>query len=475
MASWTQKKQLFAICGGAALVCALAVGGVFYAQGLIAEIDTAIDGKQEAIAAAETKINQIPALEKETIILRENLGECVKILPDTKSLPDFVRMINQFEKQSGIKGTGLQLKKSPTAKTTERFALIEYSYEFQGTLWEFLKFVNLIENYERFVSISDFTIQSGDKGKQAETREGDIVHTARLTLQTYTYNGKPSGKEAVIPDYEGQVAALHEEIFKRLQGIKIEIVKYQQRGNQGRRDILVDPRVRGDEQLAGALPPKEQLPILRRHLDEVKGLDDMLQRMRRQDTTMFEQYSLEKRIKEGLEKATTAVESDSPRITYGPYKAQWAKDVVQGLARVREQLDVKPGQAEKVDPYLSQGELEQLVADLQKFCQTGQLEEAKSRYEMDSARLNIPPAEARHDLAVAAKAWHLKATTALDFRSLDLRLQGVVVNRGGRSGVLLNGEVYEEGEYVSDELLVKLVEEEQVWFVFRGLTLVRTM
>jgi hypothetical protein len=54
-------------------------------------------------------------------------------------------------------------------------------------------------------------------------------------------------------------------------------------------------------------------------------------------------------------------------------------------------------------------------------------------------------------------------------------VQGVVVNREGRPGVLLNGEVYEEGDYISDELIVKLVEEEQIWFVFRGLTLVRTM
>ena len=54
-------------------------------------------------------------------------------------------------------------------------------------------------------------------------------------------------------------------------------------------------------------------------------------------------------------------------------------------------------------------------------------------------------------------------------------MQGVVVNKGGKSGVLLNGDTYEEGDYVSDELLVKLVEEEQIWFVFRGLTLVRTL
>ena len=58
---------------------------------------------------------------------------------------------------------------------------------------------------------------------------------------------------------------------------------------------------------------------------------------------------------------------------------------------------------------------------------------------------------------------------------LDLDVQGVVVNGTGRSGVLMNGEVFEEGDYIADDLLVKMVEEEQIWFVFRGLTLVRTM
>ena len=41
--------------------------------------------------------------------------------------------------------------------------------------------------------------------------------------------------------------------------------------------------------------------------------------------------------------------------------------------------------------------------------------------------------------------------------------------------MLLNGNVFEEGEYISDELMLRRVEEEQVWFVFRGLTLIRTL
>jgi hypothetical protein len=120
-------------------------------------------------------------------------------------------------------------------------------------------------------------------------------------------------------------------------------------------------------------------------------------------------------------------------------------------------------------------DLKQLVADMEADCKSGQLEQAKNRFEAVGGRVNVPLEDPRHALAIEAKSWHVKATTAIDFKGLDLKVQGVVVNRTGRSGVLLNGDVYEEGEYISDELLVKMVEEEQVWFVFRGLTLVRTM
>ena len=121
-------------------------------------------------------------------------------------------------------------------------------------------------------------------------------------------------------------------------------------------------------------------------------------------------------------------------------------------------------------------DIEVLIATLAADCSAGRLEQARKRYEDVVDRLAVPSDDARYDLAVQAKRWHLKAVTALDFKQLDLNVQGVVVNGDrGSSGILLNGEVFEEGEYVQDDLLVKRVEAEQIWFVFRGLTLVRTL
>ena len=478
MTATNQKKQAFVICVSAAVVCVLAVAGGFYARSLEAVIKEQVKVKRQEIAAAEAKIVKIPSIEKQVVMLRENLGEYVKILPDTKELNEFVRMLNQFERQSGAQSSRLQQKSSGKKGKGDRFRLIEYSYEMTATLWEMMRFINLVENYERFVNISDFNILVGNAGsgrvsKSDTMRDGDEVHNIRLTMQTYQYDRKASAKEVEIPDYEKLRDTLREEIFKRMQAIRME--KYEHRGQQGRRDIFVDPRFRGDVGVDG-LSPSEQRAILERYVSEADQLRAMLQRVRQKETTLFEQYALEKGLRTGILGMQTKMESDAVKITYAPYRVRWVKEVENVLEGLQGELDRGSEKSRGYDdPYLPMGEMEELVAEMKRECENGYLEEARQRYELVEPQAVVPEDDERYPLSVEAKTLHTKAVTALDFRAMDLRIQGVIVDRSGRSGVLLNGDVYEEGEYVSEELLVKLVEEEQVWFVFRGLTLVRTM
>ena len=162
-------------------------------------------------------------------------------------------------------------------------------------------------------------------------------------------------------------------------------------------------------------------------------------------------------------------------IHYQPYRSRWSQEVAVPLAKLRDGV-VAAGPDAEIDPYLKADEMKELIALMAADCSDGKLEEARERYEGIAERLGVPESDERYGLAVSAKRWHLKAVTAMDFQALDLQVQGVVVNGGGgRSGVLLNGDVYEEGDYVQDDLLIKQVDAEQVWFVFRGLTLVRSM
>ncbi|MFK7741931.1 MAG: type 4a pilus biogenesis protein PilO [Planctomycetota bacterium] len=474
MSNWSQKKMLLTIGGVALFVCATAGGGVYYAQGLIEETETKVKAKNGEIKAARQRIAKVASLEKEVVILRENLGEYVKILPDEKALNEFVRMLNKFEKQSGITGTGLVQKNARGKRAVGRFTPIEYTYDMNATLWQGLKFMNLIENYERFVSITDFSFTPGKSRRGAEVVDGEVVHQVRISMQTYQYNQPAAGKEVAVPNYEDRREELREEIWKRMQMIRLD--HYEHKGQQGRRDILVDPRERGglvsDPNKAST---SEQKEMLEKYIGSIEKLEKMLETMRGEDTTLMQQYALEKRFKDELAELMIETENDGGMISYRPYRLRWSKEVMEPLARLGKELDgPRPG-PDIVDPYLPAEEIRSLISMMADDCNNGQLEQAQQRYEELLDQLSVPRDDERHALAVEAKSWHVKAKTALDFKDLELRVQGVVVSGGGRSGVLLNGEVFEEGDYVADDLLVKQVEEEQVWFVYRGLTLVRTM
>lgn len=480
MAKLNEKQKLLVLGATSLLLCGAAGGGIWWAEGLIEEVVAQTEQKQQEISKADQQIAKIPAAENEVIILRENLDEYVKILPDDSALIQFVRTLNHFQRQSGVQPIALTSGRAAraTGKNVERFAKTQYSYEMTATLWQFLKFISFIENLERFVNITDFTITAGGKGRaragEDETREGEVVHTIRLVMETYTYEGKAAGQDVAIPNYESKRDALREEIFKRLQMIRLE--KHEHRGMQGRRDIFVDPRQRGDLGPGGP-SPAEQREVLERYVGQLQTLNDMLLRMRKPDTTLFDRYTLEKNVRDGIESLAGAIQSEATRITFPPYRLRWQKEVLQPLEDLRGQVDAlaKGAGGAFKDPWLPLPDLTQMLADMDQDLQSGNLEQAKARYEAVVTKLQVPPDDPRHPLAVQARAMHTKATVAMEFRAMDLRIQGVVVQKAGRSGVLLNGNSYEEGDYFSDDLLVKAIEEEQVWFVFKGLTLIRTM
>jgi Tfp pilus assembly protein PilO len=473
MAKMSEKQRLLAIGGTALGACVIACGGVFWAKGLIEEMQQTIAQKRTEIAAAEQKIAKIPASEKEVIILRENLGEYVKILPEDQGLNDFVKVLQQFEQSSGIQTVEFKPgRPNRNPKNPERFERIEYQYGMTATLWQFLKFINSIENYERFVSITDFSIQQVNS-RDIEVREGEVVHSIQLTMETYTYNPAGSGQDVTIPDYDDKREMLREEIFKRMQAIRID--KYEHRGSRGRRDIFVDPRER--EGRADGPPIEEQRAILDRYLGELQRLRAVVAKLRKPDLTIFDQFTLDRELKEGIGKLEDAVAevNQKQQISAPQLRLRWVKEVVEPLADMKSTGGTKDPRTEQ-DPYLSADEMQQLVDSMSQLLNEGDLAAADERFDVISPRLLVPETDPRYPLAVTAKALHVRVKTAIEFSSLDIRIQGVLVNHdGGRSGLLMNGEVYEEGDYISDELMLRRVEEEQVWFVFRGLTLIRTL
>lgn len=477
MPKLNEKQKLIAIAGAGLGVCLLAGGGVWWAKGLIDDVQKQIDAKKAEIVVAEQKIAKIKPTENEVIILRELLDEYIKILPDSRDVITFTKMLSQFEQQSGIQVnsyTPARMIKAP-GKSAERFTRVEYQYEMTATLWQFMRFISSIENYERIVSIKDFAITAAKgKGNKGAVKVGeDLVHEMKLSLETYTYNGKGQGQDVEIPEYDEKRDALREEIVKRLVPLKQE--RYEHRGSLGRRDIFVDPREDASSGPGIGTDLAVQQKILGDYTKEITEVQALLASAKKADT-VFEQFGLQKQATERIGKMEAGIEEIAQKglLTSQGVRFKWAKEVVEPLKAMRDQLSgAQPANGGSL--YLSLADTQELVSMMKKSLLAGDLEEARARYEAIAPKLNPDPADRCHELVVQARVLRDKAVTALDFRNLELKIQGVLVNHGGRSGVLLNNEVYEEGEYVSDELFVSKVEEEQIHFVFRGLTLIRTL
>jgi Tfp pilus assembly protein PilO len=240
MRQLSEKQIMLIIAGAGLLLAGGAFGGVYWAKTCIEEEKARIVDLDGKIAEAEKKKERIVRDEEEVIILRENVAEYVKILPESAELTDYQRTIQSFATNSGVVLSSVTPGTTSGGKTSA-FIQIQYNLAFRATLWQFMKFLNMFESYRRFVKVTSFRLEAGKaaKGNAAD----DVVHQFSLSVVTYTYNQQAGEKKPVkIANYNAKRDRLREDIYRERQNIKID--RYTFKGPRSRRDVFVDPRRR---------------------------------------------------------------------------------------------------------------------------------------------------------------------------------------------------------------------------------------
>ena len=69
----------------------------------------------------------------------------------------------------------------------------------KGTVDELLRFINMLENYERIINVVEYSIAGGEV---ADLEDGKVRHGIRLALTTFTYSKKIASTIVSIPKYE---------------------------------------------------------------------------------------------------------------------------------------------------------------------------------------------------------------------------------------------------------------------------------
>ena len=468
MARLNQKQTLFTLIGVTVLLCGGSGGGVYWAKGLIKEERDKIAAKDQQIAAATDKIEKIPGIEKSVIILRENVAKYVEILPKEAELTDFTRAAQKFAQKSGIEIISFVPVRGGSKGGA--FQRINYQYEFESTLWQFMQFINFFETYERFVSIRDYNLTSSPPAIVGE----DAIHKFRVVLETYVYTLQSSGRQTKISNYDTKKNNLKGEIAAEASLSTEEPYRFV--GREGRRDIFIDPRQRGGsenaENAATSLVEQRRLiEELGRRVSELKGKWD---RSTAPEITMFERIELISSISEELAevKAMITEVSEQKLIKNPALNSRWYKEVQAPYKDLAAEMQET---SDEVDSkYLTEEEFVKLIRSISDELSEGGLEAAVAKYNTVFSKIDVPSDDPRFELRLKVESLIVKAKVALEFSAIPLVVGGVVVNSEGLSGVHLNGESYLEGEYVNAELYVQAVREEEIEFVYKGFTLVKT-
>lgn len=469
MAKLSDKKMLLVVVGVAVGLSALGAGGVWWGKGLVHDKQESIAQMRAEIAVADAKIRKIGRVEQDVIILRENLNEYVKILPEQSEVNGFLRVTNQFLGQSGV----VMTKFVPGTPRSDQSPFEQYTYKFEirATLWQFMQFVSLFEGYARFVQLKDFVLTSQSHGEQDPEQ---VVHKITMTVETYVYRASAKSTDVQIANYSHKMERLRDEIFEARQTIVTKGYRFQ--GARGRRDIFLDPR----ETSAGpgrSIGPsaKDQRELIDRLRGMIAECQDIFGRLQDKSIAIFDRYTLERRLRQEIAKVAEEVDraNQDNHISHAPLKLIWNREVLEPLDGLRQLAeDVVHGERDQWLPEIAMKNLLERMGD---DLVNGDTVGAIQRYSMVENQLAVERSDPRFPLYVKIEGLYLRAKLAEEFRALMLDISGICVNDDGKSGVILNDTVYEEGEYVDSGLLIKVVQRDRVEFVYKGFTVVKTL
>lgn len=454
--------------GFSALILVGSGVGTYYTYQECKRLDEESANLQVQIDTARGKINKIEVLEREVIILRENLEDYVRILPSASEVNEFYRTLNGFSNDSGILIT--ELNPQPTRakkKGSDVFDSAMYKLKFEATFGQSLQFLNSLENHERFVSVAEIKVKAGDVKNE---NKADPTHNFDLTVITFVYAGEDvgPGPTVQISGYERKRAQLYEQIAEARHDLALE--RFQLLTNTVRRDPMVDPRVRTTSEVVAGVDIEQQRAFLDTTFAKLEECDALFGLMNRAGSVMRE---MELKV-EALNLLTEIQASVDDAVARGlisdpTLKREFDRRLLPELSRLRKAA----GPEELRKPDQDRIRIEQALAQMERAILQDDYESCIKAYEIVSnlgAANSTDPALA--ELQNRMETLYLTASIAVEFRNRNLRVSGLVHNPDKESVAIIDNVVYRIGEALDNDLFLNEIHEDHLVFEFKGVSLI---
>jgi Tfp pilus assembly protein PilO len=183
MGSKKEKIILLSVLVASGVIALVAAVWIYFLTSWTGELKLGNDGLRARVTAAQGKLAKLVALrgEREQAQARLDVGE--SILPSQKEIENLVDNLSEFARKSGV----VIVKTAPVRQTAyravkgavKRFEEAVFEVEMVGDFFQFVEFLNSLENYKRFIRVDDFAATAGKS-------EGE-PNSIKLKFATFTY------------------------------------------------------------------------------------------------------------------------------------------------------------------------------------------------------------------------------------------------------------------------------------------------
>ena len=461
----SRRKWVGFIAGGVALA---GLSG-FMIWNEYKKIDLAhmeVDGLKANIESSRKLIEGTGTLEREVIVLRELSEVMKKILPDTDDVNNLVRTFQKFSEESGVRITGLK-KKVDNDRDKGDFTKVAYTISLDADAFQYLDFLDLMENHRRLICVPNFHITAATRQQQQSDKYAQPAHKMQVDVETYVYEPQKDAKPIKIENYDRKRDMLSGEIDRRRATLALSTYTY--RGARGRRDPWIDPRVPllGDGE--STLTVQEQMEVVQQLVDRTKAVLELWDIFKQADTAIGELTT-----RADLETSMAKLDEDVRRIVdeksirYLPSERRLKIEVVDALTRLQKDL----ARTEVEGP--SANKLREIEAAMSSHEQAGEYNLVVEAFQAVAAQLALADRDPlRKPLVDRLRQMAAQAQTVLEFQKIELTVGGIAVGDGGVSSVLINGKSVGVGDMLDQELLVRAIRPDEIEFIFRGVIFAR--
>lgn len=465
-----ERRHFLTVTIGGSLGAALLAGGLYM-------IHDGIDKKRSELAEVEVQISQArglvettPKLEEAVIVHRETDEAVAKILPNDRDVLEFVRRLQSFAFEAGIRMTSYDDKQDVATRDAKKtdFQRVGYKLQLQADIFGLMAFTDLIESDERFMRVPAFKLKAAPRQKLEELGTQPL-HSVELEVETYVYAPRSSSKPVEIEEYETKRDLLRARIGARQR--ELVHTPYDYQGPRSRRDPWVDPRVPAGAVQEGELTIEQQFDLVDRLSEEAKAVAALMEGWQSSDNLIAEM-----KARGELESRLAALESEVRRLDaedqlrFLPAERRFEQEVVLEVERIRQGLKDIDGAA------LPLSMLREAVDAMYGHMQRREYDLALEAYKGIEPRLQAARIdELREPLVALLREYAEQARTVQAFEELQLDI-GCIVDLGpDQRTVLIDGRSYWPGEVIDADLMVKSIDRSEVTFIYKGVVLQRSL